>query len=101
MSLINDALKRAKQAPPRNAPNALPPLQPVAEESSPIFVWLLLAVPVWLEVTHWGQGALVINDAYFLHQHAFRVSVCVACVGISPSVMILGVANSITELVAV
>ena len=49
MSLINDALKRAKQAPPRNAPNALPPLQPVAEESSPIFMWLVLAV-IRLEV---------------------------------------------------
>jgi hypothetical protein len=48
MSLINDALKRAKQAPPRNPPNALPSLQPATEESSPIFMWLLLAVIILL-----------------------------------------------------
>jgi hypothetical protein len=40
MSLINDALKRAKQAPPRT-PNSLPPLQPVAEESSLVPIWLI------------------------------------------------------------
>ena len=41
MSLINDALKRAKQAPPRNAPNSLPPLQPAAEENSMLPAWLI------------------------------------------------------------
>ncbi len=48
MSLINDALKRAKQAPPRNAPNSLPPLQPVAEESSWLPPWLIPAVIILL-----------------------------------------------------
>jgi hypothetical protein len=33
MSLINDALKQARQAPPRNTPSALPPLQPAHNES--------------------------------------------------------------------
>jgi hypothetical protein len=41
MSLINDALKRAKQAPPRNPPTSLPPLQPAAEEASLVPVWLI------------------------------------------------------------
>jgi hypothetical protein len=49
MSLINDALKRAKQAPPRT-PNALPPLQPVAEESPSVLVWLIPALVIFLIV---------------------------------------------------
>src|SRR5664280_2464400 len=49
MSLINDALKRAKQAPPR-PPNALPPLQPVAEESPSVLVWLIPALVIFLIV---------------------------------------------------
>jgi hypothetical protein len=49
MSLINDALKRAKQAPPR-PPNALPPLQPVAEESPSVLVWLIPALVILLIV---------------------------------------------------
>jgi hypothetical protein len=48
MSLINDALKRAKQAPPRNTPNVVAPLQPVAEESSNVLLWLLPAVIIIL-----------------------------------------------------
>ena len=49
MSLINDALKRARQAPPR-PPNSLPPLQPVAEESPSVLVWLIPALVVLLIV---------------------------------------------------
>ena len=48
MSLINDALKRAKQAPPRNTPNAVLPMQPATAEASSLPSWLLLAVIVIL-----------------------------------------------------
>lgn len=50
MSLINDALKQARKAPPRNTPSALPPLQPVANDSSPVAAWLLRAIVVILIV---------------------------------------------------
>ena len=49
MSLINDALKQARQAPPRNPPNSLPPLRPVAEEASPV-TWLVPAILLLLIV---------------------------------------------------
>jgi hypothetical protein len=49
MSLINDALKQARKAPPRNIPSALPPLAPVQEESS-AFGWLLPAIVIILIV---------------------------------------------------
>jgi hypothetical protein len=48
MSLINDALKQARQAPPRTAPNSPPPLQPAHNESSPAAVWLVPAVIILL-----------------------------------------------------
>ncbi|MDR3455806.1 MAG: hypothetical protein P4N60_00050 [Verrucomicrobiae bacterium] len=48
MSLINDALKQARQAPPRNPPNSLPPLQPAPAESSPTAVWLVPAIIIFL-----------------------------------------------------
>ena len=50
MSLINDALKQARKAPPRNTPSALPPLQPIADESSPVAAWLVPAVVIILIV---------------------------------------------------
>jgi hypothetical protein len=50
MSLINDALKQARKAPPRNTPSSLPPLQPAADESSPVAAWLLPAVVILLIV---------------------------------------------------
>jgi hypothetical protein len=50
MSLINDALKQARQAPPRQAPNVVPPLQAVDEEASPVWGWLILALIVLLVV---------------------------------------------------
>lgn len=50
MSLINDALKQARKAQPRNTPNALPPLQPVASEPSSAAVWLVPAVVIFLIV---------------------------------------------------
>jgi len=49
MSLINDALKQARKAPPRNLPSALPPLPPVASES-PVLAWLLPAIVILLIV---------------------------------------------------
>ena len=48
MSLINDALKQARQAPPRNAPGTLPPLQPAHEEHSHTAVWLVPAIIIFL-----------------------------------------------------
>jgi hypothetical protein len=50
MSLINDALKQARKAPPRNTPSALQPLRPVADESSPVAAWLVPAVVILLIV---------------------------------------------------
>ncbi len=49
MSLINDALKKAQQSPPRNQPGApLPPLQATPEESSHTAVWLVPAIIIFL-----------------------------------------------------
>jgi len=50
MSLINDALKQARQEPPRNTPNSLPPLRPAADDSPSIIAWLLPAVVIILIV---------------------------------------------------
>ena len=50
MSLINDALKQARKAQPRSTPNALPPLQPVADEPSPVAAWLVPAIVIVLIV---------------------------------------------------
>ncbi|HEY5042173.1 MAG TPA: hypothetical protein VIK53_09235 [Verrucomicrobiae bacterium] len=50
MSLINDALKQARQAPPRNTPNSLPPLRPHADDSPSVFAWLIPAVVIILIV---------------------------------------------------
>jgi len=49
MSLINDALKQARQAPPRNPPGSVPMLQPAQpNESSPTAVWLVPAIIIFL-----------------------------------------------------
>jgi hypothetical protein len=51
MSLINDALKQARKAPPRNLPSAVPPLQPVADDDGPSpLAWLAPAVVILLIV---------------------------------------------------
>jgi len=51
MSLINDALKQARKAPPRNVPSSLSPLQPTAaSEPSAALIWLLPAVVIVLIV---------------------------------------------------
>jgi hypothetical protein len=50
MSLINDALKQARKAPPRNLPTAVPPLRPVADDSSPVPAWLLPSIVILLIV---------------------------------------------------
>lgn len=44
MSQINDALKQARKAPPRNVPSAVPPLQPAVRQSSPAFGRILAAL---------------------------------------------------------
>jgi hypothetical protein len=49
MSLINDALKQARKAPPRNTPSAVPPLQP-APDDSPVPAWLLPSIVIFLIV---------------------------------------------------
>ena len=48
MSLINDALKQARQAPPRSTPSTLPPLQPAHDEHSHTAVWLVPAIIIFL-----------------------------------------------------
>jgi hypothetical protein len=45
MSLINDALKQARQAPPRNPQRPLPPLPPAEEPRNP---WLVPAIVLFL-----------------------------------------------------
>lgn len=50
MSLINDALKQARQTPPRNQTNTLPPLHPVADESASVAVWIIPAIIIFLIV---------------------------------------------------
>jgi hypothetical protein len=50
MSLINDALKQARQAPQRNAPNTLPPLHAAHDEAPSAAVWIIPAVIIFLIV---------------------------------------------------
>ena len=50
MSLLNDALKQARQAPPRNAPNSLPSLPPATDDSASPAVWLIPAIVICLIV---------------------------------------------------
>ena len=50
MSLIIDALKQARQTPPRNQPNSPPPLRPVVEESSSAVAWLIPVIVIILIV---------------------------------------------------
>lgn len=50
MSLINDALKQARKAPPRNLPTAVPPLRPAADDSSPVPGWLMPSIVILLIV---------------------------------------------------
>lgn len=50
MSLINDALKQARKAPPRNLPTALPPLPPTRSDSSLLPAWWWPAVAITLVV---------------------------------------------------
>jgi hypothetical protein len=45
MSLINDALKRARHNPPRGPQNPLPPLPPT-EETTPVGAWLAPAIVI-------------------------------------------------------
>jgi hypothetical protein len=47
MSLINDALKQARQAPPRNPQRPLPPLPPAAA-SEPRNPWLVPGIVIFL-----------------------------------------------------
>ncbi len=48
MSLINDALKQARKAQPRNTPSALSPLQPVEPERSSTAAWFVPVVVIIL-----------------------------------------------------
>jgi hypothetical protein len=50
MSLINDALKQARQTPPRSQPNSPPPLRPVVEESRSVAGWLVPVIVILLIV---------------------------------------------------
>jgi hypothetical protein len=44
MSLINDALKQARQAPPRSTPNVLPPRPDASQEPGTVAIWLPVIV---------------------------------------------------------
>jgi hypothetical protein len=74
MSQINDALNKAKQAAPRNLPNALPPMQPVGNnESSPAAVWLVPAIVIFLIVAAiffigWAAAHNTVHDAAVAQQ---------------------------------
>ena len=48
MSLINDALKQARQAPPRNPQRPLPPLPPAAAAAEARHLWLVPAIVIFL-----------------------------------------------------
>ena len=50
MSLINDALKQARKAPPRNLPTSVPPLRPGADDSSLVPAWLFPSLVILLIV---------------------------------------------------
>jgi hypothetical protein len=74
MSLINDALKQARQTPPRNLPKSLPSLQPAAGESPAGFAWLVLALAGvliiaaicfigWVAACHLGHGVAATPDS--------------------------------------
>ena len=69
MSLINDALNQARKAPPRNPPSALTPLQPVADEATPVAVWLLAAMVILLII------AATFFIGWAVAHHTVRVTV--------------------------
>jgi len=69
MSLINDALKQARKTPPRSTPSALPPLRPVADESSPVAAWLVPAIVIILIV------AAIFFIGWAVAHHAIRTIV--------------------------
>lgn len=48
MSLINDALKQARQAPPRHSPTTLPPLRTEHVDSPRMAVWVVPAIIIFL-----------------------------------------------------
>lgn len=65
MSLINDALKRARQTAPSDAPPPLPgsQLQPVAHSSEPVAGWFIPAFVICLVVA----GAFFVGKALTSH----------------------------------
>ncbi len=48
MSQINDALNKAKQAPPRNTPNVVPPMSPGTTDNASSAVWVIPAIVIFL-----------------------------------------------------
>jgi hypothetical protein len=67
MSLINDALKQARQTPPRNPPNSPLPLRPVVEEPASIATWLIPAIVIILIITAiffigWASASRAVNN---------------------------------------
>lgn len=74
MSQINDALNKAKQAPQRNQPNALPPMHPAAnQDGSPAAVWLVPAIVIFLIVAAiffigWAAAHNTVHDAQVAQQ---------------------------------
>ena len=78
MSLINDALKQARQTPPRDPPHSRPPLHPAEEESRPV-TWLVPVIVLilivaaiffigWLSAHHAVQSIMVTPDTVVVTQ---------------------------------
>ena len=63
MSLINDALKQARQAPSRDPQRPLPPLPPAAEPT-PVSAWLVPAIVLFLIF------AVVVYIGWFMSQRS-------------------------------
>jgi len=81
MSLINDALKQARQAPSRDPQRPLPPLPPAAEPT-PVSAWLVPAIALFLIF------AVVIYIGWFMAQRSVNnvVKAATAAVVATPAV---------------
>ena len=73
MSQINDALNKAKQAAPKNVPNAVTPMQPAGNDESSPAVWLVPAIVIVLIVgaiffIGWAAAHNTVHDAAVAQQ---------------------------------
>ena len=87
MSLINDALKRARHTPPRNPNSPFPPLPPADDQSTSAKAWLLPAIVI----------ALIVAAIFFIGLAMARHSVRNIVDATSASVM---ATQAVAEVVA-